>query len=60
MKKNSYKGKSEKDLVKALYEEREKLRIFRFGTAGSKSKNIKEGVVAKKNIARIMTELNIQ
>ena len=58
MKKTSYKGKSEKDLAKALYEEREKLRQFRFGSAGSKSRNVKEGAKARKEIARIMTELN--
>ncbi|MEK7176093.1 MAG: 50S ribosomal protein L29 [Patescibacteria group bacterium] len=60
MKKTSYKGKSTKDLIKALYEEREKLRAFRFGSAGSKVKNVKVGSIAKKNIARIMTELNAQ
>mgnify|MGYP001618318499 CR=1 FL=1 len=60
MKKTIYKGKPEKDLAKALYEQRELLRAFRFGAAGSKSRNVKEGVKAKKEIARIMTELNSQ
>ena len=58
MKKTIYKGKSEKDLSKALYEQREVLRNFRFGTAGSKPRNVKEGKAAKIEIARIMTELN--
>jgi len=58
MKKTIYKGKSEKDLSKALYEQREVLRNFRFGTAGSKTRNVKEGKAAKIEIARIMTELN--
>lgn len=58
MKKQSYKGKSEKDLTKALYEEREKLRNFRFGATGSKSKNVKDGANVRKEIARIMTEIN--
>lgn len=58
MKKTIYKDKSEKDLAKALYEQREALRNFRFGTAGSKTRNVKEGRKAKKEIARIMTELN--
>ncbi len=58
MKKTSYKGKSKQDLVKALYEQREALAKFRFGTAGSKTRNVKEGRAARKEIARIMTELN--
>lgn len=58
MKKTSYKDKAQKDLVKALYEQREILSKFRFGVAGSKQRNVKEGRAAKKEIARIMTELN--
>lgn len=57
MKKISYKGKEIKDLTKALYEKREKLRNFRFGTTGAKSTNIKEGRNLRKDIARILTEL---
>jgi ribosomal protein L29 len=58
MKKTSYTGKNKEDLVKALYEKREALRAFRFGEAGSKTRNVKEGALLKKEIARIMTELN--
>lgn len=58
MKKTTYTGKSQKDLLKALYEKREELQKFRFGVAGSKARNAKEGRLAKKEIARIMTELN--
>lgn len=58
MKKTIYKGKNDKDLTKALYEQREILHKFRFGTAGSRTRNVKEGRAAKKEIARIMTELN--
>jgi len=58
MKKTIYKDKSVQDLSKALYEQREVLRNFRFGIAGSKTRNVKEGMKAKKEIARIMTELN--
>ncbi|MEX0932389.1 MAG: 50S ribosomal protein L29 [Parcubacteria group bacterium] len=58
MKKTSYKGKETKDLVKALYEKREELRNFRFGTTGAKSTNTKEGRNLRKSIARILTELN--
>ena len=58
MKKTNYSGKPKADLVKALYEKREALRAFRFGEAGSKSRNVKEGAAARKEIARILTELN--
>lgn len=58
MKKSSYSGKSREDLVKALYEKRSALRSVRFGTAGSKTRNTKEAKNHRKDIARIMTELN--
>lgn len=58
MKQTSYLGKSREDLVKALYDKREALRSFRFGEAGSKTRNVKEGGALRKEIARIMTELN--
>ncbi|MBU4480188.1 50S ribosomal protein L29 [Patescibacteria group bacterium] len=49
--------KTEKDLQKMIAEKKETLRCFRFGSSGSKSKNVKEGVNTRKNIARILTEL---
>ena len=58
MKKTSYKDKSKEDLVRALGERRETLRKLRFGTTGSKTRNVKEGASIRKDIARIMTELN--
>ncbi|MFZ2484791.1 MAG: 50S ribosomal protein L29 [Minisyncoccia bacterium] len=58
MKKTSYKDKPKSDLIKSLMEKREVLRKFKFGTAGSKTRNVKEGVTARRDIARIMTELN--
>ncbi|MDO8589803.1 MAG: 50S ribosomal protein L29 [bacterium] len=58
MKKTIYIGKSKQDLVKALGERREILRKLRFGASGSKTRNVKEGMVIRKDIARIMTELN--
>lgn len=58
MKKTSYAGKKREDLIKALMEKREALRNFRFGEAGSKTRNIKVGYNTKKDIARILTELN--
>ncbi|MDP3763063.1 MAG: 50S ribosomal protein L29 [bacterium] len=58
MKKTSYKDKLKPDLIKALMERREALRKLRFGTAGSKTRNVKESASIRKDIARIMTELN--
>lgn len=53
-----YKEKTEQDLMKLLGEKREASRSFRFGLAGSKTRNVKEGRTVKKEIARILTELN--
>lgn len=50
--------KNEKDLVKELGEKREALRVIRFGIAGSKNRNVKEAKGLKKEVARILTELN--
>jgi ribosomal protein L29 len=58
MKKISYTGKTKEELVRALGESRITLRDYRFSAAGAKPKSLKEGKTAKKNIARIMTELN--
>ena len=54
------KNKTEQDLKKFIVEKREILRQFRFGSAGSKTKDVKAGHNLKKEIARIMTELNIR
>jgi len=58
MKKINYTGKSKQDLVKVLGEKRETLRKLRFGASGSKHRNVKETSIIKKDVARIMTELN--
>ena len=50
--------KNEKDLIKELGDKREALRVIRFGIAHSKSRNVKETKVLKKEVARILTELN--
>lgn len=58
MKKTSYSGKTRDELVRALTDSRVTLRDYRFSASGTKPKSIKEGKTAKKNIARILTELN--
>ena len=45
------------DLTRLITEKREALRAFRFGSAGAKAKNVKEGRNLRKDIARIMTEM---
>jgi ribosomal protein L29 len=50
---------SESDLMKELSEKRLKLRDIRFGIAGSKSKNVKEQKMIKKDVARILTKINL-
>jgi large subunit ribosomal protein L29 len=58
MKSKEIKGKNRADLQKLLSEKKEALHAFRFGIAGSKLKNTKEGRDIRKDIARIMTEIN--
>lgn len=50
--------KNVKELEKDLQTKRKSLRDFRFGLSGSKTRNIKEGANLRKDIARILTELN--
>lgn len=50
--------KNEKDLPKELALKQKALREFRFNIAGSRTKNIKEGRTLRKDIARILTEMN--
>ncbi|KKW25027.1 MAG: hypothetical protein UY70_C0031G0016 [Candidatus Kaiserbacteria bacterium GW2011_GWB1_52_6] len=45
------------DLQKLLVDKRERLRVFRFGGAGSRSRNVREGRTLRKEIAQILTEL---
>jgi ribosomal protein L29 len=58
MKMKDITNKTQADLKKLLSEKREALRVFRFGAAGAKTKNVKEGSAVRKDIARIMTTLN--
>ncbi len=48
-------GKNEAELTKLLAEKREELRAFRFGTKGSRTRNTKAGLRARRDIARILT-----
>ena len=55
-----YKDKTEKDLEKLIAERRDGIRNFRFGSTGSKIKNVKLSRTLRKDIARITTELTIR
>lgn len=50
-------NKTAADLAKMLTDKREALRVVRFGSVGSKNKNVKESVSIRRDIARIMTAL---
>lgn len=52
-------NKSIKDLIKMLGEKKDALQAFRFGGAGTKVKNVKEGRNLRKDIARIMTQISL-
>lgn len=54
---SDFKNKNSKELEKALYDKRVALKNFRFGIAGSKVRNVKEGRELRRDIARILTEL---
>jgi ribosomal protein L29 len=56
--KDNFKEMSKEDLVKKLNSLREDIRVIKFKMEGAKSKNVKEVSNTKKNIARILTELN--
>lgn len=54
---NQFKDKTLDQLTKEVADMREKLRVIRFGGAGSRSRNVKEGYNIRKDVARILTEL---
>ena len=60
MKTTDFSTKTPADLTKLATDKREELRVYRFGGAGAKTKNVKEGRNIRKDIARIMTALNAQ
>jgi len=46
------------ELKKKLLDLEENMRILRFKAQGSKSKNVKEFATLRKQIARVLTEIN--
>ena len=52
------KSQNIEDLQKDVAAKREQLRTFRFGGAGSRTRNVREGRTLRKDIARLLTEIN--
>ncbi|MBX9906845.1 50S ribosomal protein L29 [Patescibacteria group bacterium] len=52
------KEKNDKDLAAFLTEKREEVRVFRFGTAGSKVRDVRAQRKTRRMIARVLTEMN--
>lgn len=59
-KKENLKGMKMEDLNKKVAALREDVRVFNFKAQGSKPKNVKEVSHTKKQIARVLTEINNQ
>ena len=57
-KKTDFKKYTVEDLHKEIADKREAHRAFRFGEAGSRSRNVREGRTHRKDIARMLTELS--
>ena len=45
------------ELRKLILDKRESLRVFRFGGAGSRTRNVREGRTLRREVAQILTEL---
>ncbi len=56
--KENLKGMKKEELKKKLADLEESIRVLRFKAQGSKSKNVKESTTLKKQVARILTEMN--
>ena len=51
------KKMSEEELKQSVADKRLELRAFRFGGAGSRTRNVREGRTIRKTIARFLTEM---
>lgn len=56
--KENLKGMKKDELKKKLIDLEEKIRVLKFKAQGSKSKNVKESVTLRKQVARVLTEMN--
>ena len=53
-------GKTVADLENSVIDKREALRAFRFAASGSKTRNVREGRVLRRDIARALTALSVK
>lgn len=51
------KNTTTEDILKEVAQKREALRTFRFGEAGTRTRDVREGRNTRKAIARLLTEL---
>ena len=56
--KENFKGMKKDDLQKKLALLEESIRVLHFRAEGSKSKNVKENQTLKRQVARVLTEIN--
>ena len=54
---STFTTQSTEELQKLIADKRESMREFRFGGAGSRTRNVREGRTVRKDIARLLTEL---
>ena len=52
------KNKSVEDMQKEVRDLREAIRVTRFGAEGSRSRNVREARTTRREIARLLTEIN--
>ncbi|MBP9748041.1 MAG: 50S ribosomal protein L29 [Candidatus Pacebacteria bacterium] len=57
-KKEQFKGMKKEEIQKEVLALREKIRLIRFKAEGSKSKNLKEDLALRKQVARGLTIIN--
>ena len=57
-KKENLKGMKIDELKKKFVDLKENARVLQFKAQGSKSKNVKELAAIKKQVARVLTEIN--
>jgi ribosomal protein L29 len=56
----TFKTNTVEELHKKVTELREQLRVFRFGGAGSRTRNVREGRVIRRDVAKVLTELRVR
>ena len=57
-KEENFKGLKKDELKAKLLVLEENMRVLRFKAQGSKSKNVKESATLRKQVARVLTEMN--